>query len=63
MFGQEDWGLGQRLSNQDLLTVPMWHVIDKVIWLRPPKDMQVGTGYHTPRAVQVQRYMGDRVHS
>ena len=40
------------------MTVPMWYCIDKVMWLRPAKDMQVGTGYHTIRAVQVHRCMG-----
>jgi hypothetical protein len=48
-LGQEKLPLGQRFSNQDLLTVPMLRVIDKVMWLRHPKDMQVGTGYYTTR--------------
>jgi hypothetical protein len=28
------------------------------MWLRPPKDMQVGTGFYNSRPVQVTRYMG-----
>ena len=44
--------------NQDFMIVPMWHCIDKVMWLRRPMDKHVGTGSHSPRPVQVQRYMG-----
>ena len=40
------------------MTVHMRNFIDKVMWLRLPKDMQVGTGYFTTRPVQVQRYIG-----
>ena len=40
------------------MTVPMWRFIDKVMWLRPPKDMQVGAGLHNSRPVQVQRCTG-----
>ena len=56
VFGQEDWALGQRFSNQDFLNVPMWPYIDKVIWLRPPKDMQVGAG--ATKAMLVQLHLG-----
>ena len=55
-LGPEDLSLGQRFSNQDCMAVPMWPFTDKVMWLRPPKDMQVGTGYYTTKAVQFQSY-------
>ena len=49
--------MGLRFDSQGCMTVPPWPIFDQVMWLRLPMDMQVGTGYNTTRAVQVQIYM------
>ena len=58
-LGQEDWPLGQRLSNQDIMIVPMWHVIDKAMWPSHVAEdsLEHASGYNSG-PVQVQRCMG-----
>jgi hypothetical protein len=55
--GNELTQLGLNMSNLDFIKVGLWGFIDKVIIMKPPKQLQIGVGYQNPRPVQVSRYM------
>ena len=55
--GNELTQLGLLMTNLDFLKVGLWPFIEEVLIMTPPKQMQLGVGYHNPRAVQVNRYM------
>ena len=59
----EDFWLGMHMVHMDFFHVGLWPFIDELQFFKPPKHMQVGVGYHAPKATQVCRYHGVLVFS
>ena len=55
--GEEVTQLGLLMSNLDFMKVGMWPFIDQVFIMKPPKQLQLGIGWISPKPVQVSRYM------
>ena len=63
MEKKDDFWLGMHMVHMDLFHVGLWPFIDELQFFKPPKHMQVGVGYHAPKACQICRYHGVLVFS
>ena len=54
----EDIALGLNFVKTEWLEMPLWHFIDKVVFLKQLKDLQLSAGWNTNQPVQVTKYFG-----
>ena len=48
--------LGLCMSWQDFFHIGLWGFMDNLVVMQPPKPMQIGLGWRSPKPVQAQRY-------
>lgn len=54
----EDIALGLNFVKNEWLEMPLWPFIDKIVFLKQLKDLQLSAGWNTQHAVKVTRYFG-----
>ena len=54
----EDIALGLNFVKTEWLEMPLWPFIDKVVFLKQLKDLQLSAGWNTNQPVKVTRYFG-----
>ena len=54
----ENIALGLHMTKQEFMDIHLWPFIDKVLFLRPPKDLQVSSSFRNPTPIKVVRYFG-----
>ena len=54
----ENIALGLHMTKQEFMDIHLWPFIDKVVFLRPPNDLQVSSSFRNPTPIKVVRYFG-----
>ena len=54
----ENIALGLHMTKQEFRDIHLWPFVDRVLFLRPPEDLQVSSSFRNHASIKVVRYCG-----